>query len=375
MVNTTPTPSDRPRVPGSLGHVLLFGIPVRFHFTFWLGLAWLISTGVGGKQSLAGNTLFVITLFASVLLHEAGHALVARRFGIQTVEIVMLPLGGLTRLERQPSGAEEFWVSLAGPFVNFVLGGTLMGWTYWHGGALSMEHWENISDDNIASRLAVANLALALFNLLPAFPMDGGRVMRSLLAARRPYEEATRLTARLGTAIAAAMGLYGLLSANFLVVFLAFFVFVGATHEVMAVSTQTLMRGAVVRESMITDFRTLNHGNTLREAAELLLATSQQDFPVLTGSQTVGLLSRAALLRSLAATGPDGYVAGAMDREFVTLTPEMDLADAAPLMTGAQGCALVMEGEQLIGMLTTENLSEFLVLRQIRAARPAEQGQ
>lgn len=375
MANTQPETADRPRVPGSLGSIRLFGIPVRFHFTFWLGLAWLISTGVGGQQSPIGNTIFVVALCASVLLHEAGHALMARRFGIKTVEIVMLPLGGLTRLERQPGSGEEFWVALAGPLVNFVIGGSLVGWIYSQGGTLSMDHWEKIADGNIASRLAVANLALSLFNLLPAFPMDGGRVMRSLLAARRSYEEATRLTARLGTAIAAAMGLYGLLSANFLVVFLAFFVFVGATHEVMAVSTQTLMRGAVVRESMITDFRTLHHGNTLREAAELLLATSQQDFPVLTGTETVGLLSRAALLQALSAEGPDGYVAGAMDREFVRLTPEMDLADAAPLMAGARGCALVVEEDRLVGMLTTENLSEFLVLRQIRAARPAEQTQ
>lgn len=361
-----------PRVPGSLGVVRIFGVPVRFHFTFWLVVVWLIFIGTSGSQSLAGTTLYVFGLFFSVLLHEGGHAFAARRCGIRTLEIVMLPLGGLSRLERQPRPAEEFWVALSGPLVNLVLGAGLLGWVYASGGALSLAHWQQASDQNLAPRLAVANLILALFNLLPAFPMDGGRVMRSLLAARRPLEQATRITARMGTGIAALMALYGLLSSNFLLVFFAFFVYVGALQETMATSAQALMHGARVREAMITDFRTLHHGDTLRDAAELLLATSQQDFPVLTGEDVVGLLSRNGLLRAMAADGPDSYVAGAMDRDFARLAPDTDLAEAAPSIAAAGNCALVFDDGRLAGMVTSENLSEFLVLRKIRDARPGD---
>jgi Zn-dependent protease len=358
-------------VPGIVGSVSVFGVPVRFHFTFWLVVIWLIVLSAGGKQSWAGAALFVTGLFLSILLHEAGHALMARRYGIATHEIVMLPVGGLARLERQPKASEEFWVAFAGPLVNFLLGAALLGAAIWTGGGVSAADWRQATDSNLLSRLAVANLFLALFNLLPAFPMDGGRVLRSLLAEKRPYEDATRMTARIGTGIAALLALVGLLQANFLLLFVALFIYVGAMQEAMAASAQALMQGAKVREAMVTDFRTLSHGDTIRDAAELLLATSQQDFPVLAGPRVTGLLSRGRLLRALAAEGPDGYVASAMDREFPRLAPDMDLSEAAGALTGGTNCALVFEDERLVGMLTAENLSEYLVLKKLREARAA----
>jgi len=363
--------SPRPagRVPGIAGSVTLFGVPVRFHFTFWLVVIWMIVLVSSGKQSVAGAAAFIAGLFLSILLHEAGHAWMARRYGIGTQEIVMLPIGGLARLERQPRAGEEFWVAFAGPLVNFFLGLILLGAAYLGGGRLSIGDWREAADHNIVSRLALANLVLALFNLLPAFPMDGGRVLRSLLAERRSYEEATRITARIGTLIAALLALVGLLQGNFLMLFGALFIYVGAMQESMAATAQALMQGAQVRDAMVTDFRTLSHGDTIRDAAELLLATSQQDFPVLAGPRVTGLLSRNHLLRALAAEGPDGYVASAMDREFPRLTPEMDLAEAAASLGSGVNCALVFEHERLVGMLTAENLSEYLVLKKLREAR------
>lgn len=371
-MNPTPVP-PRPagRVPGIAGSVTVFGVPVRFHFTFWLIVIWMIVLTSGGRQSVAGAALFIFGLFLSVLLHEAGHALMARRYGIATQEIVMLPIGGLARLERQPRAGEEFWVAFAGPLVNFFLGLLLLGAAFWTGGGVSVEHWLEAADANIASRLAVANLVLALFNLLPAFPMDGGRVLRSLLAERRPYEEATRITARIGTGVAALLALLGLLQGNFLLLFVALFIYIGAMQESMAATAQALMQGAKVRDAMVTDFRTLSHGDTIRDAAELLLATSQQDFPVLAGPRVTGLLSRSHLLRALAAEGPDGYVASAMDRDFPRLDPEDDLAEAAGALGSGVNCALVFEDDQLVGMVTAENLSEYLVLKKLREARGA----
>jgi stage IV sporulation protein FB len=166
-----------------------------------------------------------------------------------------------------------------------------------------------------------------------------------------------------GRALAISMGLYGLLAHEFMLVFFAFFIWLGAAQESTAALGRTLTHGIPVRAAMITDFRHLGHGDTVRDAANLLLATSQQDFPVMHGDQVIGLLDRNLLLRALAAEGPDAYVAGVMDRDFLSLDPSADLAEVLPLMAQTGKCALVLQGEQLVGLLTTDNLSEFLRLR------------
>ena len=151
-----------PRFPGTVGSVELFGIPVRFHFTFWLIVVWLIVIGSKGQQSAAGTTFYILAIFGSVLLHELGHAIVARRFKIKTLEIVMLPIGGLARLERSPKASEEFWVAIAGPGVNLIIGGALFVYVWSTGRAWAPEAWMTApSDSNLAERLGVANLFLA----------------------------------------------------------------------------------------------------------------------------------------------------------------------------------------------------------------------
>lgn len=366
------------RFPGTLGSVEVFGIPVRFHFTFWLIVVWLIVIGSRGQQSAAGTTFYILSIFGSVLLHEFGHAMVARRFRIKTLEIVMLPIGGLARLERQPKAKEEFWVAIAGPAVNMIIGAALMGYSWIGGRALAPETWmTQPSDANLAERIGIANLFLAFFNLIPAFPMDGGRILRSLLARWRPENEATRTAARIGMGMAAIMGLYGLLAGNFFLVFIAFFIYVGAMQERVASDQQELIGAELVRPAMVTEFRTLNHGDTLRDAAQLLLATTQQDFPVMAGPSVAGLLTRQAMLRAMASDGPDAYVAGAMDRDYLRVSPSAPLSEVVQLISSRQsGCALVFEQDNLVGMLTAENVGEFLMLREIRRARESarEQG-
>lgn len=359
------------RFPGTVGTVELFGIPVRFHFTFWLIVVWLIVIGSRGNQSAAGTTFYILAIFGSVLLHELGHALVARQFKIRTIEIVMLPIGGLARLERSPKVREEFWVAIAGPMVNLIIGGALFAYVWFAGRAWAPEVWMTApSDANLAERIGVANLFLAVFNLLPAFPMDGGRILRSLLARWRPEHEATRTAARIGMGMAAIMGLYGLLAGNFFLVFVAFFIYVGAMQERVASEQQALIGAEIVRPAMVTVFRTLNHGDSLREAANLLIATSQQDFPVMSGPVVAGLLTRQAILKAMAAEGPDAYVAGAMDRDYLQVSPTAKLGEVVQQIAAKQSsCALVFEDERLVGMLTSENVGEFLILREIRQAR------
>ncbi|HTX36582.1 MAG TPA: site-2 protease family protein [Bryobacteraceae bacterium] len=359
---------DKPKpefIPGSVGTVRIFGVPVRLHFTFILLLVFLLFVGVGAKQSGASTAFYILALFASVLLHEVGHTLVARHYGIRTIEIVMFPIGGVSRPERQPKPREELWISLAGPTVNLLIAAALLGWIAAQHGFVALEQLREPTDANLAERVALGNLLLWVFNLLPAYPMDGGRILRSVLALRLPVEEATRIASGAGQVLAILLGMAGLLWGNFVLVFVALFVYLGAFQEGAAAKGRIFTAGYKVEAAMITDFRTLGHGDTIRDAGNLLLATSQHDFPVMHGESVVGLLSRSALVRAMLSQGPDAYVAGAMDRNFKRVAPDAPLAEALSQVTGPGACALVMDAEDhLRGMLTSEHLSEFILLRQ-----------
>jgi Zn-dependent protease len=359
---------DKPKqsfISGSVGIATIFGVPVRLHFTFILLLVFLLFIGVGGQQSGATTALYIVALFASVLLHELGHTLVARRYGIRTIEIVMFPIGGVSRPERQPKAREELWIALAGPTVNLLIAVALLAWVASRQGFVALEQLRQPTDANLAERIALGNLTLWLFNLLPAYPMDGGRILRSFLALHRPEEEATRIAAAAGQALAVLMGLAGMLWGNYILVFVALFVYLGASQEGVAARGRILTSGFPVHAAMITDFRTLQHGDSIRDAGNMLLATSQHDFPVMHGDAVIGLLTRSALVRAMLTEGPDGYVSGAMDREFPRVSPDQPLTEALPVVSGPGACALVMDSDgQLTGMLTSEHLSEFILLRQ-----------
>ncbi len=342
-------------------------MPVRLHFTFVLLLAFLVVTDLG-RESSGVFAIYLLGILGSVLLHELAHAGVASWFHVRTLEIVMFPIGGLSRLERRLRPVEELWVTLAGPAANLAIAGALFGYLVLTKQPVPAGVSELLvpSDGNVAPRLAFANLLLAVLNLMPAFPMDGGRVLRALLSFIRPEEEATRVAAWMGRMLAISMGFYGLVFSELLLVFFAFFVWLGATQETAASLGRTLTHGIPVRAAMITEFHRLGHGDTVRDAANLLLSTAQQDFPILHGDQVIGVLDRKGLLRALAQDGPEAYVAGAMERDFIALEPDADMAEILPLIARAGRCALVMDGARLVGMMTTENLSEFLLLRAVR---------
>lgn len=350
-------------MPGTVSAVRLFGVPVRLHFTFIILVIFLLVAGLSSDLTSLNFTLYVLALFASVALHEMGHALVARRYGIRTLEIVMFPIGGIARLERNPKPSEEFWVAIAGPLVNLLIFGIIYLYLQGRSALVPMQDLVRTTNANLLTNIGMGNLVLAAFNLLPAFPMDGGRILRAVLAKFKPEQEATRLAAGAGRLLAMVMALYGLINGQFMLVFIAFFVYLGAAQESAAAIGRALTEGIPVRAAMVSEFHTLTHGHTIRDAANLLLATSQQDFPVIHGGQVVGLLTRNTLVRSIATEGPDAYVAGVMSRDFVRLDPSMDLAEALPVMASAGSCALVMENDSLVGLLTAENLSEFLLLR------------
>jgi stage IV sporulation protein FB len=307
----------------------------------------------------------VLGAIASVLLHEVGHAGVAARFGVRTTEIVMFPIGGLSRMECPLRPSVEIMVALAGPLVNLALAGVILTYMVASHQAIPITVNELLqpSGKNVMALLLYGNVLLAVFNLLPAYPMDGGRILRALLSYVYPADQATRMAAWMGRMLAMSMGLYGLLGQHFMLVFFALFIYLGAAQESVASLGRTLSHGIPARAVMITEFHTLGHGSTVRDAANLMLSTMQQDFPVVHGDQVVGLFGRKLLTRAIAADGPEAYVAGVMDRDFLILDPNADLAEVLPLMAQSGRCALVMDGEQLLGLLTTEHLSEFLLLR------------
>ena len=356
--------TERAVSPGSVGSIRLMGVPIRLHFTFVLLLIFLIVIGLGSNQSPANYTLFILALIVSVLLHEFAHAFVGSLYGIRTLEIVMFPIGGVARLERPAKPSEEFWIALTGPVVNLAIAALIFMLLYSQHRAVNFFAFEQPSDGNLIDRIALGNLILAGFNLLPAFPMDGGRMLRAILSRLKSEYEATRIATWSGRMLAISMGLYGFIYMPMLA-FVAFFIYLGAANEGAASRGRSLTQGIPVRAAMMTEYRTLPHGSTIRDAANLLLSTSQQDFPVMLGDQVIGLLGRTALMRGMALEGPEAYIAGFMEREYNSLPPDQDLAEVLPMMAHAGACALVMQDGRLLGLLTSENLSQFLLLRSV----------
>jgi Zn-dependent protease/predicted transcriptional regulator len=361
----TDPPAGKPdtATAGTAGSFRLFGVPIRLHFTFLILLIFIVVVGLSGDQSSLFNAIYILALFGSVLLHELGHMVVSRRFGIGIKEIVMYPIGGVSRMERDPKPSAEFWIALTGPLVNIAMAAALWAYLHYSGQLVPLDKLGRVSDSNLLERIALGNLILGMFNLIPAFPMDGGRVLRAFLARSRSMQDATRIAATAGRFLSITILFAGLLSGQYLLMFVAIFVYLGAEQENASVMGRALTQGVPVRAAMITEFHTLSHGSTIRDAANLLLSTSQQDFPVVLGEQVIGLLGRNALLQGMASQGPEAYVAGVMDRNFTSIGPDMDLAEAMPLVITTGSCALVMEDDRLLGLLTRENLTEFLLLR------------
>jgi len=344
------------------------GIRIEVHVTFLLMLAWVaMSTSSGARDGLR-TALGVVLLFACVMLHELGHALAARRFGIRTREIVLLPIGGVARLERMPEKpAQEMFVALAGPAVNVVLavalGGVLMAQ-----GARPETLPARAESGELLTYLFVANLAMIVFNLVPAFPMDGGRVLRAALAFFMPYARATRFASLVGQGFAllfAAAGIFVL--KNPMLVFIALFVFVTAGEERALVQTRTSLTGLPVSAAMVTAFVSLETRHELQYAVDLLLASEQKDFPVLEDGQLLGMLSRDDLLRGMGAEGPESPVGRLVRLDVAPLEASMPLDAALQRMSAARQSALpVMARGRLVGMLTLENVRELLLVLEAR---------
>jgi Zn-dependent protease/predicted transcriptional regulator len=342
------------------------GIGVYMHATFLILIAFIVLSHWSAGHSL-GKTLegvgFILALFACVVLHEFGHALTAARYGIKTRDITLLPIGGVARLERMPEQPlQEMWVALAGPAVNVVIAAALFAWLQLAAAFTPLEQL-SLTSGPFLERLLWLNVSLVVFNMLPAFPMDGGRVLRALLATRLDYARATQIAASIGQAMALLFAFWGFFGNPFLL-FIAFFVWIGAAQEASMVTMKAALGGILVNRAMMTDFRSLRPGDSLQQAVNLILATAQQDFPVLEDSRVLGILPSRDLMVALQQRGPDTLVGDVMQREFLTLDANDMLDTALARIHAAECCrtAPVIHHNKLVGLLTADNVTEFLLI-------------
>lgn len=348
------------------------GIPVRVHATFALFIIWIFGASLAGGQDLARAAQgagTILAIFACVVLHEFGHALTARRYGVKTRDITLLPIGGVARLERIPEKpSQEIAIALAGPAVNVVIAAALAPIVLPAISVLSPAMVPGFLLTWFPARLFFVNVMLVVFNLIPAFPMDGGRVLRAALASRLDYVRATQIAAGVGQGIALLFGLGGLLGGEPMLLFIALFVFIGATQEAAAVQMRSVFTGVPVSRAMIRDFRTLRAEEPLSRAVDLLLEGHQQDFPVLgakPGEPPIGILTRSDLLTALAEGRTDRPVGESTRRNCGTAHPRDLLEDVFRGME-ASGCpAVPVVGDDgaIVGMVTLENVGELAMVR------------
>ncbi|CAN5634080.1 site-2 protease family protein [soil metagenome] len=344
------------------------GIPIYVHWTFFIllgfiGFVYFARSG-GDLGQVALGLGLILAIFGCVVLHELGHALMARRFGVPTADITLLPIGGVARLQRIPEApGQELLIAVAGPAVNVLIAGVLLLL-----GARTPVLFPLVTDVGSAvdflNFLLFINIFLVLFNLLPAFPMDGGRILRALLAMRLPYTRATRIAASVGQFMAIVFGFFGLLF-NPLLLLIALFVWIGAEAEARQVEERVSLGDARVHQAMLTDFHRLSPDDTLGFVAELLLSGSQQDFPVLDGDgHVLGVLSRSGLMQGLSQAGREGRVGDFVATPLGTVSAQEPIVPAlARLREGEGPCLLVVDRGEPIGLLTVENIGEFLMVR------------
>lgn len=339
------------------------GIDLFVHWTFLIVVGWIVMssllTGKGALMALL-SVGFVLLIFGCVVLHELGHALAAARYGIGTVNITLLPIGGIARLDRLPHDPrEELWIALAGPAVNVAIAAVLMMTS-----SLLQALAPTIDAVAVCVRLLSdlmwINLGLAAFNMLPAFPLDGGRVLRSLLAMRLDRIEATQFAAALGQAVAILIGLVGLFF-NWLLLIIALFVYFGADYEARLVETHAALRDAQARNAMLTHIHVLSQNDSLDKAASDWFDSRQSDFPVLDHGQLVGVLDCGHLVKALAEVGPEERVGNVMDRDWPTVEDSAALdTTLAKLQEDRHASLPVLHQGHFVGMVTMQSIGQWM---------------
>ena len=351
----------------SLGKIA--GIQAFIHWTFLILIGWTIYSDVRaglGVVDMVWSVLFVLAVFLCVTLHEYGHALAARRYGIQTKDITLLPIGGLAKLESIPEKPkEELVVAIAGPLVNVAIVILLVPVLALTGfeGVLSVA---NVGKSNFLLMLAAVNVSLVVFNLIPAFPMDGGRIFRALLAFKFERAKATRIAATVGQVLAVGFIILGFYGDPFLI-FIGVFIFFSAQSEAKYTETQSILKGATLQKVLIRQPPLMPGELTIREAAQQLLAGQNKDFLVIENGQPAGTIGREQIIQAIASLGETATVHQAMDRDILRLDANVSIEAAwREFVLKNKKLALVTEGNQLAGVVDIDNIAEFLMINRAK---------
>jgi stage IV sporulation protein FB len=347
------------------------GTEIKVHLTFLILVAFWALQGYqqGGAAGALAASVLLLALFGCVLLHEFGHILMARRFGVRTPDVILLPIGGVARLERIPSEPrQELLIAIAGPLVTLAIIVVLYLILSVTGTVPRLGEVD--TNAGLLTFLLGLNVYLLLFNLIPAFPMDGGRVLRALLASRLGPVRGTRLAATLGQVLAVTGGFYGLTTGNPWLILIALFVFLGAGAEASAVETRAAGAGLRVDQMMVTNFRTVPIHATLGDAVELLLTGEQREFPVVDNlGRTEGILTRDNLIRGLSQRGAGSGVAESMTASAPTVPPNLGFVEALERLrsSGLPALPVVDAAGRLVGLLTLDNITDLLLVRRARS--------
>lgn len=343
------------------------GTAIRIHITFLMFLLWIAVSDYrsGSFEAAQSSVVFILLIFACVVAHEFGHILTARNFGVKTPEVTLLPIGGVANMERIPEDPwQELLIAIAGPMVNVVIAGLLI---VVGGFAVADLQSTNLEKASLVQRLAFVNISLVVFNMIPAFPMDGGRVLRALLAMRLGPQRATEIAAKLGQLFAFLFVAAGMFLSPMLI-FIGLFIYIAAVSELQASALRWFAHGLTVSEGMERTVRSLSAKALLSEAVEALLASSQRAFPVVDAlKMPVGLFDRDDLLRGLKEKGPDASVSEVMRKPAVTGVT-VSLNDAVMDMNrqGLRSQIVVDGNGRFAGMLTLENVAEMMLIHTMR---------
>jgi Zn-dependent protease/CBS domain-containing protein len=354
------------------------GTAIRIHITFLLFLVWLgaVYYRQGGAEAAWQGTIFIVLIFLCVLLHELGHVFAARRYGVKTRDVTLWPFGGIASMERMPDKpSEELIVAVAGPAVNVAIAGVLVLWLWPH---LDLENLTKIEDPavSLAVKIAGANIILVVFNIIPAFPMDGGRVLRALLAMRMGNARATEMAATIGQGFAIVFGVLGIFY-NPMLIIIAVFIFLAASGEATQAQLRAVAQGSLVSDAMITAFESLPTSATVSDAADALIRTTQTEFPVVDGMGRLrGVLTRDAMIKALKQHGPDAPVLDVMQADVPTIgaNAKLDVALRSLMQRGQPVVGVTNSQDKLVGLLTVENLGEMMMIHSARAEAGSEPG-
>lgn len=348
------------------------GIGIFMHWTFVFLIVFIVFVNYNNGQNpaqIAWSILFILSVFITVLLHELGHALVARKYNIKTKRITLLPIGGIAYLEQLPEKpSEELFVAFAGPLVNFVL--ALI--TYFFisiprdSEELAAQLSNGINANNFFLNFYVVNFTLAIFNLIPAFPMDGGRILRALLAFRLDRSTATLIAVRIGQFIAVGFIFIGILS-NPLLILIGIFVVFSAQIEAESMNIKNVLKGYTARDAVLKKYKTIEADEKLKKAVAIILNSEHKKFLVKQNDIVVGSLYKNQIIKALSEKSDEEYIYNVMDSVLSSIdinTPLEKIIDSVYEKKSA--VLLVKENEQLVGIIDADILSEFVLINSIK---------